>query len=303
MTSIPPFAALRAFEATARTGGFGRAAADLNVSTSAVSHQIKFLEQTLGQTLLHRTRGTNNVRTTGAGARLLPAIVDAMALIGTACSDIRGMGERLVVTADLALSTTWLASRAAIFSALHPGARIDAIIVEGEPQMTRSAIDVAIVHIPVEALNADDTLLLREEIFPVCSPELRAFAVESVCKCRLLQEVVEGSPELEWANWSEEFGLPPDIAAKTVRYSSFSQVVAAAVAGAGLALGRSPLIEAELASGRLVRVFPEVARPASWCFVLRHREYARGSLLDKLVTFLIEESGERNRGNSQLQNS
>ncbi len=69
-------------------------------------------------------------------------------------------------------------------------------------------------------------------------------------------------------------GCRSNFEAKIVRYSSFSQVIGAAIGGAGLALGRSPLIDPELDSGRLVRLFPDLSRPASWRFVLRPRPVA-----------------------------
>lgn len=71
MPTLPPLAALRAFEATARLGGLARAAAALNVSTSAVSHQIRGLEESLGVRLLERSTGVGGVRVTLAGTKLL----------------------------------------------------------------------------------------------------------------------------------------------------------------------------------------------------------------------------------------
>ena len=118
-------------------------------------------------------------------------------------------------------------------------------------------------------MRPDDVVLLREEVFPVCSPDLYPLASTEVHRCRLLQEVNENSPELDWRSWASEFGLPDNFEKRVIRYASFSQVIGAAVGGAGLALGRSPLIDPELASGRLVRLLPDLARLASWRFVLR----------------------------------
>jgi DNA-binding transcriptional LysR family regulator len=109
---------------------------------------------------------------------------------------------------------------------------------------------------------------MREDVFPVCSPDLYSLASKAVC--RLLQEAHEDSPEIDWRSWAPEFGLPDDLETKIVRYTSLSQVIGAAVAGAGLALGRSPLIDPELTSGRLVLYSPTYpgARPGvSYCGV------------------------------------
>ena len=290
MSNIPPLTALRAFEAAVRLGGFARAAAELNVSTSAVSHQIRGLEESLGARLLERSTGLGGTRLTPAGASLLPAASGALSLLEEACAQIKGVARRLTVSANVPFSTMWLARRLAEFSANHPDTPLNAIIQDGEPDFAGHAIDLAVVHVPERALRPDDVVLLREDVFPVCSPELHPFASKAVCRCRLLQEVHENAPEIDWRSWSGEFGLPDDFETKIVRYSSFSQVIGAAVGGAGLALGRSPLIDPELRSGRLVRLFPVLSRPASWRFVLRRGPTRRHRMLDTLIEFLRAEA-------------
>lgn len=291
MTMLPPIAALRAFEATVRLGGLARAASELNVSTSAVSHQLRGLEESLGARLLDRSTGVGGVRVTPAGARLLSAASGALSLLDDACSEIRGTTKRLTVSANISLSTLWLARRLAEFSSLYPETPVNAIIQMDQPDFARYDIDLAIVHVLQGALRPDDVVLLREDVFPVCSPDLYPYASKAVCRCRLLQEAQEDSPEIDWRSWAPAFGLPGDFETKIVRYSSFSQVIGAAIGGAGLALGRSPLIDAELTSGRLVRLFPDITRPASWCFVLRCGPGRRHRMLEPLVDFLRAEAG------------
>jgi DNA-binding transcriptional LysR family regulator len=281
---------LRAFEAVARLGGFARAAEELCVSTSAVSHQIRGLEATLGSRLLERSTGAGGIHVTPAGQRLLPAVSAALAALTEACAEIRGAPQRLTVSANVPFSAMWLARRVAEFSARHPQTPIQAIVQEDEPDFDRHSIDLAVVHVTDAGLRPDDVVLLRESVFPVCSPDLHPFAARAVCKCRLLQEAHENSPEIDWRNWSAEFGLPSDFESKIVRYSSFSQVIGAAIGGAGLALGRAPLIDPELESGRLVRLFDDVARTASWCFVLRRSASRRHRLLERLIEFLQAEA-------------
>jgi len=289
MRDIPPLPALRAFEAAARLGGFARAAAALNISTSAISHQIRGLEAMLGTRLLDRSTGLGGVGVTEAGQRLLAAAGPALASLQDACASIRGVPVRLTVSANLPFSSMWLARRLAEFSSRHPGVPINAI-VQDEPGVGYQTVDLAIVNVKRSQVRSDDEVLLREDVFPVCSPDLHAFASKAVCKCRLLQEAQEDSPEIDWRRWALEFGLRADFESKIVHYSSFSQVVGAAVGGAGLALGRTPLIDPELASGRLVRVFPDVSRPASWCFVLRRGAGQSHRMLETLITYLKTEA-------------
>jgi len=290
MADIPPLPAVRAFEAAARLGGFARAAAELNVSTSAVSHQIRGLEQSLGARLLERSTGAGGVSVTPAGQRLLAAAVEALGLLQDACGDIRGAPRRLTVSANLPFSAMWLASRLAKFSSRYPQVPLNAVVEDGDPDFARTAIDLAIVNVKQAALRPDDTVLLREEVFPVCSPALLPLATNAVCRCRLLQEEHERSPEIDWRSWAAAFGLPGDFETKIVRYSSFSQVIGAAVGGAGIALGRVPLIAPELDSGRLVRLRPGLSRTASWSFVMRRRPSRRHPMLEPLVAFLAAEA-------------
>ena len=287
MTDIPPLPSLRAFEAAARLGGFARAAAALHVSTSAISHQIRGLEARLGARLLERSTGAGGVSITPAGQRLLAVAAPALASLQAVCDDLRGTPAKLTVAANAPFSALWLARRLAEFSSLHPGVPINAI-VQDEPDP--HDVDLAIVHVKLADLRDDDLVLLREDVFPVCSPALREFAATRVCQCRLLQEAQDGTPEIDWRSWAAEFGLPADFESKIVRYASFSQVVGAAVGGAGLALGRSPLIDPDLASGRLVRLFPELSRPASWCFVLRRGSGRQHRMLEPLVAYLRSQS-------------
>lgn len=290
MSRIPPLAALRAFEATVRLGGLARAATELNVSTSAVSHQIRGMEQSLGVRLLDRSTGLGGIRVTPAGTRLLTAATGALDLLETACNDIAGTPKRLTVSANAPFSAMWLARRLAEFSALHPDTPLHAVVHEHEPDYAREGIDLAIVYVTRKSLRPDDTVLVHETLFPVCSPALYPFAIANVCRCRLLQEEGENTPELNWRTWSSEFQLPSDFETKIVRYSSFSQVIGAALGGAGLALGRSPLIDEELAARRLVRLRPNLSRPASWRFVLRRSPSRRHKMLDALIDFLHAEA-------------
>ncbi len=293
MRPLPPLAALRAFEAAARLGGFARAAAELNVTTSAVSHQIRGLEESLGVRLLERSIGAGGVRVTPAGARLLTATNGALALLEDACTEIRGTGKRrLIVSANVSLSTMWLARRLAEFSALHPETPVDATIQLEEPDFARNSIDLAVVHVPERALRPEDVVLLREQVFPVCSPDLFPLASQGASRCRLLQEAPEDSPEVDWRTWASDLGLPRNLEDKIIRYSTFSQAIGAALGGAGIALGRSPLIDPELASGRLVRLSSELSRPASWRFVLRRGPSRPHPMLEALIGFLRKEAGQ-----------
>jgi len=290
LAHLPPLAALRAFVAVARQGSFGRAAASLNVSTSAVSHQIRALEAELRTPLLTRARnGTGHSRTapTPAGIELLAAVEDALTRLGDACDAIRGRARRsrpnLTVAANGSFASLWLAPRLAIFAGRHPSTawRMRAV-EEDRPDMVREGIDLAILRVRPGAVRPPDQLLFEETVFPVCSPALAIPDEPAALLQHSLLEEHTDSPEKDWRHWLGLLGLP-QASRRIVRFSSFNQVIAAAIAGAGVALGRAPMLNGELAAGRLVRLFAPRQLPGSWAFALHTRP---GLLRDPHVTQL-----------------
>ncbi|WP_149538234.1 LysR substrate-binding domain-containing protein [Siccirubricoccus phaeus] len=293
---LPPLAALRAFAAVARQGSFARAAAALNVSTSAVSHQIRALEAELRVPLLTRARnGTGHSRTapTPAGLELLVAIEAALTRLGDACDAIRGQARRarpkLTISANGSFASLWLAPRLATFAGMHPSTAWSMrAIEEDRPDMAREELDLAILRLRAGTVRPPDALLFAETIFPVCSPALgRLEEPAALLRHSLLEEEHGNSPEMAWRHWLGLLGLPP-ATGRVVRFSSFNQVIAAAIAGAGIALGRAPMLEAELAAGRLVRLFAPRQLPGSFVFALHSRPgLARDPHVLQLREFLL----------------
>lgn len=290
---IPPLAALRAFAAVARHGNFARAGASLNVSTSAVSHQIRALEDRLGAPLLTRARnGSGRTSVTAEGAVLLREVEQAFAQLGAACEAVRDRRKRpmLTISANGSVSSLWLAPRLAAFAALHPSVQWQVRSLEdNEPDMVREGLDLAVLRVRRGATGDGDALLFSETVFPVCSPSLH-FGGDPAALTRqtLLQEDHASSPEKDWGTWLKLLGCGAGEKATVVRFHTFSAALAAAVAGAGIALGRSPLIDAEIAAGRVVRVFGERSMPGSWDFVIRRRPgTARDVHVAQLENFLL----------------
>jgi LysR family transcriptional regulator, glycine cleavage system transcriptional activator len=291
---IPSLPALRAFAAVARLGSFAQAGVALNVSTSAISHRITELEGDLGTQLLHRARnGTGRTVPTPAGESLLTAIDTAFAQLGAACAAVRNKGRtRLAISANGSIAAMWVAPRLASFAAQHPSVQWEVKAIETEPDMMREGLDLAVLRTPRGMIAAGDRLLFQEEVFPVCSPALGLRRDPAdLLKHNLLQEAVTSSPEKEWGTWLEILGLSCGAKANMVHFSSFNAAIGAASAGAGVALGRSPLVDLDLASGRLVRPFGDLARPGSWDVVLRRRPGAERDVhVGQLERFLMTEA-------------
>jgi LysR family glycine cleavage system transcriptional activator len=294
---IPPLPALRAFSAVARHGSFARAAATLHVSTSAVSHQIRTLEDTLGATLLTRARngaGASRTTVTKEGAALLGVVDSAFAQLGTACDAVRERARRtrpvLAISANGSVASLWLAPLLAVFAAQHPSVQWKVHATEQEPDMLREGLDLAVLRALPGTLSNGDVMLFSETVFPVCSPSLRLTgSADELLRHNLLQEDHGTSAEKDWATWLDLLGPGAGAKVTIVRFSTFNAAIAAAVAGAGIALGRRPLIDFELASGRLVRPFADRSLPGSWDMIIRRRPgAARDGHVAQLQHFLLQ---------------
>jgi LysR family glycine cleavage system transcriptional activator len=175
--------------------------------------------------------------------------------------------------------------------------------MEEAPDFHRDGVDIAIVAQPSgqARLTATSMPLVREEVFPVCSPSLLdadgGLAIEDLRRHRLLRE--DGlrdedlnplRPELDWDVWLTYLGLQGK-EAQGPRFSHFGLALRAAIDGTGLLLGRSPMIDAELAVGRLVRPFGDIKMMAPTTFVATWpNALARDPRLVAMREFLLDES-------------
>jgi LysR family transcriptional regulator, glycine cleavage system transcriptional activator len=264
MTALPSLNGLRAFEAAARHLSFTRAAAELNVTQTAISHQIRRLEEQLGLRLfLRRNRA---LELTPAGQSYLPAVRAAFADLRQATERLRrrDRDEQLVVSTTASLAAKWLLPRVGTFQEAHPGIEVRLTASTHLVDFRREEVDMAVRygrgHWP--GLRAD--WLMAEDIFPVCSPALLAGRKplrrpEDLAEHTLLHATISRE---DWQLWLTAAGLPTAIASK--RGLSFDQsfmAIEAAVDGLGVALGRTPVVEADIAAGRLVIPF-DLALPA-----------------------------------------
>ncbi|WP_315135043.1 LysR substrate-binding domain-containing protein [Achromobacter marplatensis] len=302
-THTPPLAALRAFEAVARLGSLSRAAAELHVTKSAVSHQLRALETDLGVPLLRRGGTVRRAETTEAGADLLASVQQALTLLDTACRNARATarGRRrytLNVSANPSLAALWLAPRIGRFIELRPDIGVQVYLhASQDPAWKAQDIDLAFLHVRTQGPHLaapGDIPLMSETVVPVCSPALIAEADRNdpriFLRHRWLEEKHIDSPETDWRTWNGRLGLADADWQEPMVLSGLSTVVAAAAAGVGIALGRAPLIDEDLASGRLVPLMPQLRMPGSWGYVMRiHANRPMDASLPALVEFLAEE--------------
>jgi len=259
--SLPPLPTLRTFEAVARQLSFTRAADELALTQSAVSHQIGALEQHLGTRLFSRLNP--GIELTAEGRILLDGTRAGLDSIFLATERVRNrqrMGM-LTIASPSAFATWWLVPRLGRFAALHPEIEVRIAAMEGhEPDLQRDGVDVAVVRRPVRASrrSPNEMPLLRETVFPVCAPSL----LEPGDGFDLgRQTLIEYEPddeepaEFAWDYWLERLEVAGDPRPRRLRFTRLAAALSAAVDGVGVALGRAPMVDAEIAAGRLLRPF------------------------------------------------
>jgi LysR family glycine cleavage system transcriptional activator len=254
---LPSLNGLRAFEAAARHMSFTRAAADLNVTQTAISHQIRRLEEQLGTRLF--IRRNRALVLTREARDYLPSIRSAFEDLREATARLRRPDQESVLTVSTtaSLATKWLVSRVAAFQDANPGITVRITTSTHLVDFRREEVDMAVRYGRGNwpGLRAD--WLMAEHLFPVCSPALLAARPlrepGDLAHHTLLHTSVSRE---DWQLWLTAAGLPLSIA--TQRGLTFDQTfmaVQAATEGLGVALGRTRLVEADIAAGRLVAPF------------------------------------------------
>jgi LysR family transcriptional regulator, glycine cleavage system transcriptional activator len=257
---LPSLNGLRAFEAAARHMSFTRAAEELNVTQTAVSHQIRRLEEQLGMTLF--IRQNRALLLTREAQDYLPSIRSAFEDLRRATAKLRRTDQegRLTVTTTASLATKWLVSRVAAFQDANPGIEVRITTSTHLVDFQREEVDMAVRYGHGNWPGSRAHWLMAEHIFPVCSPELvntgPLHKPEDLAHHTLLHTTVSRE---DWQLWLTAAGLPATIA--TRRGMTFDQgfmAIQAAMEGLGVALGRFHLVEADIAAGRLVAPFDTV---------------------------------------------
>src|SRR5262249_21522220 len=174
MNRLPPLIELRAFEAAARHVSFKKAAAELGVTPTAISHQIRLLEQYCGRALFRRRPRPMSL--TQAGARLFPVIRDGLAAFSAALGAIRRQGDRqpLRVTTTNAFASRWLVPRLPRWRKLRPDAPLDVIGTDALIDLQAGDADVAIRYATGRTAPRGNIAaeFLSDPFWPVCSPQL-----------------------------------------------------------------------------------------------------------------------------------
>jgi LysR family transcriptional regulator, glycine cleavage system transcriptional activator len=271
---MPSLDLLQGFEAAARHLSFTKAAAELFLTQSAVSRQIKELEDQLGVVLFHRRHRA--LVLTEAGQQFYAAAAQALTTMRNATSRLKATSGRkpLSVTTTHSFAAMWLIPRLAGFTRTHPGVDVRITADTRVQDLERDGLDVAIRHGPASLAGAHAVRLFGERVFPVCSPRLlkkTPLREPADLKNHTLLQYDDPDarhPWLHWKTWLEVARIADLRPAATLSFSGYEQIIPAAVAGHGVALGRTPLVKDLLAEKKLVAPFTSSADPARAYFVI-----------------------------------
>lgn len=288
--NLPSLNALRAFEAAARHLSFKEAGRELFVTPGAVSQQVKALEKELGTQLFRRL--TRQIVLTEAGQSLMPKVRQAFQLIATSVEGLRPgeRGSTLTISTFPAFAAKWLLPRLGSFTENHPD--ID-VRIGATPEMvdfTREEVDVAIRNGQGEYPGLRSDLLIHADLFPVCSPEMmrgpHPLREPSDLKHHPLLINRQGA---EWELWLRAHGVKGIDLTHGTRFSDNYLVVEAAILGQGVGVCHGPIVEDDLAAGRLVRPFPQTTPDLFAYYLVCPRERSEDPKIVAFRDWIVEE--------------
>jgi DNA-binding transcriptional LysR family regulator len=298
--ALPALDLLVGFESAARHLSFTKAGEELFLTQSAVSRQIKELEGQLGVPLFERRHRA--LALTEAGQQFYASAAQVLATMRSATERLRSHSGRkrpLSVTTTNSFAALWLIPRLAGFTRDHPGVDVRIMAETRVQDLERDGLDIAIRHGPASLAGANAVRLMGERVFPVCSPKLlKKIPLEKpsdLSRHVLLQyDDPDGRhPWLHWKTWLEVERIADLKAAGTLTFSGYEQIIPAAVAGHGVALGRSPLVKDLTASGELVAPFKSTADPARAYFAIVSKTAGSRPEAADFVAWLKSEAAKR----------
>lgn len=289
-SALPPLNALRTFEAAARHLNFSRAAEELHVTPSAVSHQVKDLEARIGSPLFIRSNRT--LALTEAGDVLLSGTHAAFGALSRAMDDVRALAHAPLLTVSVppSVAMKWLVPRLDTFRSEHPEIDVRISTDTELPDMVSGDVDIAVHYGEGSYPGLVAELLAPNSVAPMCSPKLLSGdnplrSPHDLNRFTLLHDNGGdefGNPAYDWGAWLDAHGVEEVDATLGLQFNTSADVLNAAVAGAGVAIGKTALAIDDLKSGRLICLFDSVAPEKAAYYVVYAEQAAKRP---KIVAF------------------
>jgi LysR family transcriptional regulator, glycine cleavage system transcriptional activator len=294
---LPPLGSLRAFEAAARHLSFQNAAAELGVTPTAISHQIRLLERICGRALFQRR--PRPIALTSAGARLFPIVRDGLDAFAAGVAGIAAEGERrpLRVTTTNAFAGLWLVPRLPLWREMHPGIALEVIGTDAVLDLHAGEADVAIryAHSAPPDLVAHE--LFKDRFFPVCSPALLAAGNPIKHPIDLAQHTLihfywspadHDAPT--WRRWLAmariiDPEVPEVDEMGELNFREELHAIEAVIAGQGVAVCSDVLVARELQSGVLVKAL-DLPLPGLAFYLAHVPDHPQQSIIEAFAAWL-----------------
>ena len=299
--ALPALDLLVGFEAAARHLSFTKAGEELFLTQSAVSRQIKELEEQLGVELFQRRHRA--LALTDAGKSFYASAAQVLTTMRAATDRLRAQAGKkgLSVTTTHSFAALWLIPRLAGFTRSHPGIDVRIMADTRVQDLDRDGLDLAVRHGPASLAGSNAVRLMGERVFPVCSPKLLKDKARPLREphdlrhhCLLQYDDPEGRhPWLHWKTWLEVERIADLRPAGTLSFSGYEQIIPAALAGHGVGLGRSPLVKDLLASGELVAPFKSTADPARAYYAVVSKSAEGRTEVAAFVAWLKQEAAKK----------
>jgi LysR family glycine cleavage system transcriptional activator len=291
---LPPLNSLRAFESAARLLSFTKAADELSVTQSAVSHQVKGLEDWAGIPLFRRDG--RHVVLTEAAAKFLPAVttaLDQLALAGRKLQAVDPGQGWLTVAVMPSFAGKWLVPRLADFRDKHPNIDVWIATFEAQTGALAPDVDLAIRYGKGDWPGLASVKVLSEDLFPVCAPKLAAQLKEpaDLARATLLHDEMRE----DWGMWLRIAGVTGFDATRGPGFDDSGLLIQAAIEGLGVALGRSVLVKGDLEAGRLVRPFAPALAAESAFYLVYPPDLENAPKIKAFRDWLLATANEDNR--------
>ncbi|MBS0242853.1 MAG: LysR family transcriptional regulator [Proteobacteria bacterium] len=296
MYRLPPLVEIRAFEAAARHLSFKKAAAELGVTPTAISHQIRLLELHCGCSLFRRR--PRPLALTEEGARLLPIFRDGLAAFADAIQSVRRTVDTqpLRITTTNAFASRWLVPRLPAWRRLRPDAPLDVIGTDGVIDLQSGEADIAIRYAREAPVDGISELLLADRFFPVCSPALAHAGMTSAAALErkvLVHSYWSPSDDKAptWKRWlsaaaeRERRNVPELSAMDHLSFREELHAIEAVISGQGIGLFSDVLVAAELASGALVKAL-DLSLPGYRFYIVHKVGHPRERLIRAFTDWL-----------------
>lgn len=286
---------LHCFVMAAEHLNFTRAAVDLHLTQSAVSHRIKKLEQQLGFKVF--LRFNRQLKLTKEGAQLLQVLQSSFDQLETTIKDIRrqDVSGRLTLSSAPSFTLRWLAPRLGDFQKHFPGLLLNIETRDRQIDFRQEQVDVAIYYGAGHYSELHAVKLLDEFHIPVCSPSYAAQhqligRPDRLAECLLLHDSSSGDDYAEWRYWCESVGLAHQELSYSYCFNRTELAIATALNGQGIALGKYRLLAEELRSGQLVAPF-DLRIPAQQSYyAVCHPDYVEQPSVRALLEWLEQQA-------------